>query len=82
MNKDAAILVIYSNTSHGELLIKELSDVGASVDMVATPQQGIEAVPHGASQDGFRRPSSQQSQPGRGVLAQAGIGSASHGRGQ
>ena len=44
MNKDAAILVIDSNTSHGELLVRELSAVGVSVDMVATPQQGIEAI--------------------------------------
>jgi two-component system response regulator HydG len=44
MNKDAAILVIDSNKSHGELLVRELSDVGASIDMVATPRQGIEAV--------------------------------------
>ena len=44
MNKDAAILVIDSNTSHAELLVKELSEIGASIDMVATPQQGIEAI--------------------------------------
>lgn len=44
MNKDAAILVIDSNTSHGELLVKELSEACASVDMVASPQQGIEAI--------------------------------------
>jgi hypothetical protein len=30
MNKDAAILVIDSNKFHGELLVKELSDIGAS----------------------------------------------------
>ena len=44
MNKDAAILVIDSNKSHGELLIRELSDVGALVKFDISGKEGGEWI--------------------------------------
>ena len=44
MSKDAAILVIDSNDSHGHVLLSELGNSAGTVDLLADPEKGLEAV--------------------------------------